>query len=313
MEFTVVTHHTDIHSGLKDMGILSIPEVLLVYTGCRDKQQFAESIVHIAFAHEHIEQLKQHKYCSANGSFVFRYPASYKTAVMYTCSEKILLKTGDVYCINKIHNIEVQHDDEICTFLGVLESKVRLGIVKWAKVSRNDSKYYAIPSANLTLTSTIKSQLKFLECEVGINVVYKETEGTQTHRSLLLPTTLISTDEILHNGLYSIVSMKPRPTLHLTSSAHEEVFGVQAIPEGQPRDFETYYTPCGMERINTLIIPRMRQMEPGEEFCAVINFATPKGIMLVDTRILSIARSCLAVTFVARKDETKRSTRRSRL
>ena len=44
------------------MQILSIPEPLLIYTGCRGEQQFAEGIVHLAFAYEHIEQLPQHKF-----------------------------------------------------------------------------------------------------------------------------------------------------------------------------------------------------------------------------------------------------------
>lgn len=305
MEFTVVTHHTDIHScsnGLKDMRIVSIPEALLVYTGCKDKEQFGESIVHLAFAYEHIEQLIQHKYCSVNGTFIFRHADSFNTAVMSMCSEKILLETGDMYCINKIHNIAWQDDHEICLFIGVIESKIRLNIVKWQEVRRNDCKYYAIPSACVTtISSAIKSQLKFLRCEFNVNVAYKENEASQTHRSLLLPTTLICTDKIPHNDLYSIVCMTPHPAYVLTSSLHEDVFGVKMINEGRHHDFETwisqYHTAEEMERIKSSVLPRMRDLESGKQFRSVIEFATPKGLTLFDVCIRSIGRMCLVVTF----------------
>lgn len=306
MEFIVVTHHTDIHScsnGLKDMEILSLPEPLMIYTGCKDKQQFAKGIVHIAFAYDHTDQLTEHKYCSVNGSLLFRHPDSFRTAIMSMCSEKILLETGDIYCINKIHNIAWQHDDEICLFLGVLQAKVRLRIVEWVEVSRNDCKYYAFPCANLRLSDTEKSQLKFLKCEFGINVVYKENKGTRTHRSHLLPTTLICTDEIIHDGLYSILYMKPRPTYIMTSLAHKEVFGVDAIIEGQHHEFEEwisrYHTACELKRIIGSVLPRMHNMEIGEEFSSVIEFITPKGLDLFDVCFRSIGRSCLVVTFAA--------------
>ena len=283
------------------MEIVSIPDPLLIYTGCKDKEQFADSIVHIAFAYEHVEQLIEHKYCSVNGSFTFRHRDSFKTAVMSMCCEKILLETGEMYSINKIHNIAWQDSDEICVFLGVLESKLRLNIVSWVEVKRNDSKYYAVPCASCAPSHSIKGQLKFLKCEFGINVVYKEKQGTQTHRSLLLPTTLLNTDKIVHLGLYSIIYMKPRPTYVLSSALHEKVFGVEVINEGRHHDFERwisqYHTAHEMERIKSDILPRMRDLGNGAQFVSVIEFATPRGLILFDVCIRSVARSCLVVTF----------------
>ena len=57
---------------------------------------------------------------------------------MSMISEKILLDSGRMYCINKIHNIAWQDDDGVCEFLGVLQAKLRLLIVKHAEVTRND-------------------------------------------------------------------------------------------------------------------------------------------------------------------------------
>ena len=108
MEFVVVTHHETVNScatGLKDMTILSIPDVFLVYTGCENKTDFAKSIVTISFAFDCIPQLNEHKYCSVNGTLVFRHSTSFRTAIFSLVSEKILLDSGEMYCINKINNI----------------------------------------------------------------------------------------------------------------------------------------------------------------------------------------------------------------
>ena len=69
MEFVVVSEHDSIESckNQRDMRILSIPEALLVYTGCKDKQEFGKGIVHITFALDYISILQKHNYCSVNG------------------------------------------------------------------------------------------------------------------------------------------------------------------------------------------------------------------------------------------------------
>ena len=92
--------------GQKDMTILSIPEAFLVYTACKDAAEFAKGIIHISFAFDCLPVLFQQKYCSVNGSIVFRHPASLRTAVMFMVAEKILLESGKMYCIN---NQDPQH------------------------------------------------------------------------------------------------------------------------------------------------------------------------------------------------------------
>ena len=62
---------------------------------------------------------------------------------MSMVSEKILLDSGQMYCINKINNIAWQDDDGVCEFLGILEATLRLNVLKHAEVTRNDIRYYA--------------------------------------------------------------------------------------------------------------------------------------------------------------------------
>ena len=311
MEFVVVTEHESADScqkGLKDMKILSIPEAFLVYTACKDAAEFAKGIVHISFAFDCLPLLLQQKYCSVNGSIVFRHPASLRTAVMFMVAEKILLDSGKMYCINKIHNIAWQEDDGVCEFLGILEAKLRLRIVKYAEITRNDIKYYAVAGSDLSIREYVKDQLKFLRCEFGINVVYKEENGTRTHRSTLIPLTLLNTDEILHGGLYSIITMKPYPTYVLASAAHKTVFGIDNGITEQRVNFEKfvaqYHTESEMERIVSECIPRMYAMESGEVYTPKLEFKTPTGLRMYDVIIRNIGRSCMAIVFNESSDYT---------
>ena len=303
MEFVVVTHHLKANScetGLKDMNILSIPDALLVYTGCENKYKFAKSIVTISFAFDCIPQLTEHKYCSVNGTLVFRHSTSFRTAILSLVSEKILLDSGEMYCINKINNIAWQDDDRLCEFLGILEAKVRLGIVKHSPLTRNDMKCHAIAIADAAMSDCVRDSLKFLRCEFGVNVVYKENNGTRTRRSILFPSSLLNTEQISHKGLYSIISLKPNITYVLASPAHKIFFGVSHDDEARV-DFETfisqYHTEREYERIKKEVIPTMMALEAGDVVTPTIEFATPRGLIMYDVTIKNIGRSCMVVTF----------------
>ena len=302
MEFVVVTHHKKPNScetGLKDMSILSIPDALLVYTGCTDKSNFAQSIVHISFAFDCVPKLTEHKYCSVNGTLVFRHVRCFRTAIMSIVSEKILLESGEIYCINKITNIAWQEDDGLCEFLGVLEAKIRLKIVNFTSVTRNDIKHVAVASSDVTIRDDVKHPLRFLRCDFGINVVYKEEGGTKTRRSVLFPATLLDVEEIVHNHLYSILTMKPTPSYVFASKAHKAEFGVD--PCDKRVDLESfisqYHTAHEMERIKLEVIPQMATMSPGEQITPILEFCTPNGRILYEVTIINIRRSCMAVTF----------------
>ena len=311
MEFVVVSEHDSIESckNQRDMRILSIPEALLVYTGCKDKQEFGKGIVHITFAFDYISILQKHNYCSVNGSFVFKHSISSRTAVMSMVSEIILLPTGTMYRINKINNIMWQTDDEVCEFLGILEAKVRLGVVESTQVCRNDTPYYAVPSTYFLFADAVRQQLKFSRCEFSVAVSYKNKDGTRcNHRSLLLPTTLIDITPIAHDGLFSIVSMHPTLTYVYSPSSHKTEFGID--PTENRCDFDAfvaqYHTSDEMQRIRREIMPVMRAMEPGGIFEPNIKFVHNGSEKVYKVSIRNIGRSCFAVVFTSleSKDET---------
>ena len=281
------------------MKILSVPDAFLVYTACENKQQLSESIIHISFAFDYVSHLMEHKFCSVNGTFVFRHPISFRTAVLSFVSEKILLETGQMYCINKINNIAWQDDDGVCEFLGILEAKVRLRVVKYAEIVRNDVKYYAVAISDVQMNDYIKAPLKFLRCEFGVNVAYKQGDATRTRRSVLIPKTLINLEEILHDGLYSIITTKPNLTYVLSSLKHRTDFGV--APHETRVNFEAfiaqYHTALELDRVQREIVPTMRAMRAGDVITPTIEFATPRGLIKYDVTIMNIGRTCMALTF----------------
>lgn len=311
MEFVVVTAHESIDScHLNDMTILSIPEPLLVYTACQTSDEFKLSIINLAFAFDCRDQLTENKYCSVNGSFVFSHLRSHRTAVMSMISEKVLLPSGKMYCINKINNIKWQENNGVCEFIGVLEAGIRLGDVPFRRCERHDQTMVCVPLADISeLTDSIKQQLKFLRCEFGVNIVYTSDEGSKTHRSILLPSTLICTDHILHNGLFSIVTTKPGMRyIRSSPRANLDVFGVAPRDGDMPCDFnsfiQSYHSEKEMRRIRLEVLPVMREMSAGDVFSPTIEFVTPRGAERFKVTIRNIGRSCLAVTFAKTADST---------
>jgi hypothetical protein len=125
--------------------------------------------------------------------------------------------------------------------------------------------------------------------------------------STLFPTYLLNTDEILHDGLYSIITTKPYPTSVLASAAHKTVFGVDNSPLEQRVNLQEfvaqYHTASEMERIKLEVIPRMHAMEAGDLYAPRLEFKTP-GLRMYNVIIRNIGRSCMAVVFNENSDYT---------
>ena len=111
MEFVIVTQQKPKSSGLKGMTVMSMPDPLLVYTGCSNVTEFSNSIVHMTFQLDYMARLIDEKYVVVTGTIVFRHMTTFRTAVMCMVSEKILLDNGSIYSINKVNNIVWQDDD----------------------------------------------------------------------------------------------------------------------------------------------------------------------------------------------------------
>ena len=282
MEFTVVTRQSfnETYGDVQDLEIISMPDALLVFMNCASRQEFQKGIAHMSFSYEYKNVLMVNKYCKVSGSFIFRHPITLKTAIVGMESQKVLLEEDDdVLCINNIHNILWQDNDEVYEFLGILEAKVRLGVVQVREVERDDRKYFAIPT--MKMSGEIRSQLKFLKCQLNVNVNYGE-EFKKTQRSVLFPTSLLQISSPLRVDVFSIISMglNGLPKHAYASSNQVDIFGL--TPHDGLRDFHQFLSTCHtaseMQRIRREILPIIKDMQLGEKTTFEAEFVTPRGL-----------------------------------
>ena len=217
---------------------------------------------------------------------------------MTIVSDQVMTVSNKVVCIHNIHNIKWKDKDTILRFLGLTEARLRLGILKHAQITRNDMTFYAVPLSNVDVHECIKDELKFLMCEFGVNVAFKEEHGSRTQRSILFPMALLNNDVISHEGLYSVVYSKD-PTMMLVSPKAENFFGVKSQLTKTNTDLMEYisqfHTATEMARIKSEVVNNLLAMKVGDVYTPTLEFVTQTGRVKYETTITNIGRSCLVV------------------
>ena len=300
MEFTVVTRQSFIKEtfDIQDLKIISMPDAFLVFMNCASRQEFQKGIAHMSFSYDYKNVLMLNKYCKVGGSFIFRHPVTLKTAIVGMDSQKVLLDQSDVVCINTIHNILWQDNDEVYEFLGILETKCRIGVVQAREIEREDRKYFAIPT--MKMSDEVRSQLKFLKCHFNINVNYGK-EYQKIQRSVLFPTSLLQFSPIPCSEIFSIISMglNGLPKHAYASSNQVEIFNVPQY-DGL-RDFRelisTCHTSSEMQRIEREILPIIKEMQQGQEMKFEAEFVTPRGLEMYEIVSTMHSRNILLCEF----------------
>lgn len=305
MEFTMVSTHkcaSSLFNVTESMfktidSLLSIPETFLVYTSTTDEAEFIRGIVNISFVCDVAEQLKANGYVSVSGTILFRHPVSMRTAVMPIYSQ--LIKLDDkVICLHKIHDIVWQSNDDLYNFLAITECKVRLNLLQFRKITRNDTIYIAVPIHQLTLSDEVKNGLTFMKCESGVNVAYPENpdEGSITKRSILFPHSLICTTPIEHNGMCNIVSMKPHPMMIYASDIFCKRLNISWEKEENFLDFiKNLHTVEEYERLQGEIM-LLYDMSPDDVKKLDVEFITSHGREKWSTTIYK-CRTCIVASF----------------
>lgn len=301
MQFIIVTEHDFVDSykrGLGDMTVLSIPAAFLVSTGCKDKEDFAKSIVHVSFDDDTASPAKECRYNRSIGTLVFRHLTSLRSAVMTMVSDKVMTASDKMICIHNIHNIRWKDNETMVRFLGMTEARLRLGILKHAQITRNGAVFYAVPLSNVDVHECIKDELKFLKCEFGVNVAFKEEHGSRTQRSILFPTALFNVDVISHEGMYAVINSKDYPTMMLISPKAESSFGVKSHLT-KPTDLMEYisqfHTATEMARIKSDVMNNILATTLGDVYAPTLEFVTPTGPLMYKTTMTNIGRSCMVV------------------
>jgi hypothetical protein len=182
MQFVIVS--SEAASG--DFNVSYVPFPLLLYTNCKNSDEFTKGIIQFQVDGDQTEFLEQ-KYCITTGQLVFCHYKSNEVAVMSSIVERIWTES----CIYNIHRIHcIQWKDE-WSFLKIIQKKILSFELPYKLHILNQVEYYAIPIADLKIPESIKNKLRFFTCILGINIAFKTDDGTIARRCNLFPTALL--------------------------------------------------------------------------------------------------------------------------
>lgn len=184
MEFTICSVHLENCIALSHQSsrMLYISKSLLLHTNYSN-DNFSQSLVcddtHLQM-HSILTALQESAYTKFSGKLLSVHPKTRECVHLYYTSELIKLDT-QIIRNTKVFHIEMQTD--ISHFLKQFE--YRTGQL----VTVQGTQYCAFPQSEFSISSKIKEHLSFNGIVVNHNVVFKEKQ--QTHRSILIPRTLL--------------------------------------------------------------------------------------------------------------------------
>lgn len=285
MEFVVVSKHQGLTlpDYLKSMQVLSVPDAYFVYMGCESTDEYIASIVTCTFDlndESIVSILKDKRYAPINGKIVFRHVRSMRTATIIFAADGTY-DEGSIYLISKIRHIQWQDDDEVVLVLGIVCAEKALNAIKSKAVLRNDMKYIAVPCANLQISANAKSQLEFLKCEHGVNVAYSTNGCTQTHRSVLFPISLLSSElpDLSGEKYWAYADfLNPRNPVFLQASpAWLQLIGLDELRGDLRTLLETHMCAAEVQRLMSTVLPQLQEIEQGTSHSDDIEFVTVRG------------------------------------
>jgi len=185
-----------------------------------------------------------------------------------------------------VTRINQPENDDSVRFFGILATRKALGNIESKHVSCAGVSKVAFPVQSITIPYNIRSELRFLKCELTINVAYPTSIGGFVQkRSLAIPVSLISNNlpdlttyaywmyaESLHHQLILIdASVCMMKLVGMTSFNGEMVQVLRGIlPSSE------------VERTLRIIVPSLVKLEAGESTRVTHTFATVHGEKTVD-------------------------------
>lgn len=275
--------------------------------GCESVEEYTSSLVHVSTNLDHAESMmlvKSQKYASITGTAVFRHVKTNRTAILAYKSENILVRPEQMVCVSKITNIQWQDtwQDTCALWFGTLEAKIRLKRLTYKEYTRDDRAHYAIPMSNLpVLNNDVKNQLQFLKCHLNINVNFNDETKCGTHRSMLIPKSLLSiTPLVSHNGHWTIIACGNEPSAMRLIDASDKFRNFVGFEKDD--DFKNVLDRCHTaaenKRIMHEIMPIIYALDIGSTYSYNSEFITDSGkhdIAITVYRLRSILIGVFAV------------------
>lgn len=289
MEFVLVTRHTGstIQDKLKTLQFVSIPDAYLVYLGVRTTDEYARGIVHVShtmcWEEQHALLLRQ-RYVRSSGTCVWRHPATGRTAILHYYSEEILLDDDSfsTVTISKVGTISWQTSDELPRWLGILEARLKMGVVSWRETWRDGACYVAVQHSELDdINSCIRDSLRFLKCRFDVNVSMRSGDARKVSRCLEIPASMLQLDQtppFCVSRYWHILHVAPQRTPEIVCTSRDFIrdFDIDPIVATDlPQLMDSLHTSKEARRIGTEILARFKTMRPGDTFADDVEFVKP--------------------------------------
>ena len=159
------------------------------------------------------------------GMCVFYHKHMNRTCRMSFTSDHVQVSETLTGCITHLFDLTWDGDADFVNYLAILECKIKLKVVPWRHIIRDDAEFVAVPhSAIERMTTYIKQRLLALSVQFHYSVAIQNT----SQRCLLIPSTLINTNALpfgLDTRLWNILTFYPTPVIHVQSPDVREVFG----------------------------------------------------------------------------------------
>jgi len=296
MEFTVVSSYTgenlEKNDILQTMKIIYIHPEYLIHMQCESVEEYIKSLVHTSCRFDSVTMLRMletENYRKNFGKWIFRHTKTLKTAIIYFESRFIYITNSSIYAISKITSIEWQKNDDLASWIGHIEAKISLGELSLFKeVTRDDMAYISIPLNKIPhMSDDIKHQLRILKCIFGTNVAY-EMKGT--HRSVLLPKSLIRPKTIEHDHLWTIFSCgTDTKTIIFMETSKQCLAWLHITDEELKQDFVKTMSQFHEDDVNEKILhhvfPQCLNLKVGESCEHVLPF-------IVDNKVENVKIVC---------------------
>lgn len=255
--------------------ILFYPESLAAQLNAT-ASAFQHGIVHVDCP---LIDLCDRVYAKISGRILYRDPKFHRTCVIHFTSEHVhsIPKT---ICIARISKFEWTDNDDVVSFLGLVECRIRLHDIQWRFYSTEDREFVAVPHHLLDAQNDhVKTSLSRLFCRFQVNVSFTDERETRTRRSILFPSAILGVTPIERISMkWGIAALRPHPVLYFESREASHIFGCTSIGLPLSDVWSRSFDGRSCEYLNSRVLPCLIQMNHNDQMVESFRTITIDGM-----------------------------------
>lgn len=219
--------------------------------------------------------IEKNAYVRVNGTLQFTNPHTKRVCECAVDSDHVCVDSFTACCIARLTDLRWQESTASADeFLSILECRIRVRHLQHRRYVHKERDYVAVKFSDVkeAIVPAIRNALDQCDCLFQVNVSFLSQAGSRTHRSLLVPASLLSTTPLTKpDNVWAILTLGHTPRLmHLSDpAAFAAVCGVEIIPSDSV-DFAALlrliHTPEEVMRITEEVFPVLRAMSSERQF-----------------------------------------------